>query len=113
MSERKINLGKLEGVPEVRIHHWHTEHRHTWHVAYAIVNADISDDAWNSVQNCAIAAGAGAILASIFSVGAGAYPAFWAAFSACVAAAGINLATESVRLTVETEHGDWHDWTPI
>jgi hypothetical protein len=54
MSERKINLGKLEGVPEVRIHHWHTEHRHTWHVAYAIVNADISDDAWNSVQNWAL-----------------------------------------------------------
>jgi hypothetical protein len=112
MTQKTVELGRTKGVPEVRVHHLHTEHRHTEHIASVIINADIGDDAWEAVQKCAIGAGAGAVLASIFATGVAAYPAFWAAFSACAFAAGVDLSMDSIRLEVKTEHGEWHDWWP-
>ena len=112
MTKKKFELGQTHGVPEVRVHNWHTEHRHTKHIASVIVDADISDSAWEAVQKCAIAASAGAVLAAIFATGVAAYPAFWAAFSVCILAAGVELSMDSVRLEVETRHGEWHDWWP-
>ena len=112
MTLKKIELGRMNGIPEVRVHNWHTEHRRTKHIAYALVNADLSSEAWDAVQKCVVGAGAGAILASIFATGVTAYPAFWAAFSACVLAAGVDLSTDSVRLEIETRTEEWHDWWP-
>jgi hypothetical protein len=107
MANREYELGSTDGLPEVRITWGGIETRSTTYRAFASFDAEISDQAWDLVKDCALAAGGGALLASIFSAGIGALPAFWASFSGCIAATGINIASDNVHLRTETTHGDW------
>jgi hypothetical protein len=108
MATREYDLGTIDGVPEVRIT-WHgIDTRSTHHHAIASIDADISDEAWDLVKECALYAGGGAVLASIFTAGAGALPGFWAAFSGCIAAKSIDISSDRIHLRTETHHGEWH-----
>jgi hypothetical protein len=106
-TTKEYELGSTDGIPEVRITWSGIETRSTTHRAYVSIDADISDQSWDAVKDCALIAGGGALLTSIFSLGAGALPAFWATFSGCIAAKGINIASDRIHLRTETTHGGW------
>jgi hypothetical protein len=107
MATKEYELGSIDGIPEVRINWRGIQNRSTHHHAYVSIDADISDEAWGAVKECAMYAGGGAILASIFTAGAGAFPGFWATFSGCIAARGIEISNDRVHLRTETHHGSW------
>jgi hypothetical protein len=107
IATKEYELGSTDGIPEVRITWSGIETRSTTHRAYVSIDADISDPSWDAVKDCALLAGGGALLASIFSFGAGALPSFWATFSGCIATKGINIASDRIHLRTETTHGDW------
>lgn len=109
-STREYELGSTDGIPEVRITWSGVETRSTTYRAYVSIDADISDQSWDAVRDCALIAGGGAVLASIFSLGAGALPAFWATFSGCVAQRGVTIASDGIRFRTETTHGDWDQY---
>jgi len=87
---KEYELGSTDGIPEVSVTWSGIETRSTTYRAYVSIDANISDQSWDAVKACALVAGGGAVLASIFSAGAGALPGFWATFSGCIAAKGID-----------------------
>lgn len=107
MATQEYELGSMDSLPEVRITWGGIDTRTTTIRAYASIDADISDDSWNTVRDCALMAGGGAVLASVFTAGAGALPGFWATFAGCIATKGLDITSDHVHLRTETGHGPW------
>ena len=108
MASRKIKLGRIEGVPEFRIHHWRIEKRKTKIKVYLKVDYACSDKVWDSIGKCALCAAGAVRIPSIISGGTVALPAFLAVFLPCLAARGVTLTADNIKMYIKTSRGSWH-----
>lgn len=108
MSSRTMRLGSVSGIPEFRIHHWKPEKRKTKLKAYLKIKTSCSDQVWDEIVKCALSAVGVVGIAAILSGGTAALPAFLAVFLPCLAAKGIHLTANNVRLYTKTSRGRWH-----
>jgi hypothetical protein len=99
-----VKLGSVSGIPEFRVHHWKPEKRNTTIKAYLKIKAPCSDRAWRQIVKC-VSSAVGAV--GIAIIIAGGSSAFLAVLIPCLAAKGIQLTTDNVRVYTKFSHGSW------
>ena len=104
MASRTVKLGSVSGIPEFRIHHWKLEKRNTKIKAYLKIKAPCSDQAWRQIVKC-VSNAVGAV--GIATIILGGSPAFLAVLLPCLAAKGIQLTTDNVRVYTRCSRGSW------
>ncbi|MEW5861439.1 MAG: hypothetical protein AB1861_29345 [Cyanobacteriota bacterium] len=108
MTSRTLKLGRVYGVPEFRIHHWKPEKRNTKIKAYLKVKTSCSDQVWDEIVKCALSTVPVVGIATIITGGTAALPAFLAVFLPCLAAKGIKLSANNIKIYTKFSRGRWH-----
>jgi hypothetical protein len=104
MSSRTVKLGSVSGIPEFRIHHWKPEKRKTKLKAYLKIKTPCSDQVWREIARCALSTVGAVGMATIISGGSSA---FLAVLLPCLAAKGIQLTDDNVRVYTKSSCGSW------
>ncbi len=104
MSSRTVKLGSVSGIPEFRIHHWKPEKRNTKIKAYLKIKSSCSDRVWDEIVNCAFSAVGAVGIATIISGGSSA---FLAVLLPCLAAKGLQLTADNIRVYTKFSRSGW------
>ena len=122
---KKFQLASVDGVPELKTE-WTQQcndltgicidlpqlfQRTSQVVAYAEIcgPADLLEEAFNDIKECALLAATAAVVAAIFSDGAAAASAFEAVFEPCIEQKLEDRAAElTVSVGTDQESGEWH-----
>jgi len=104
MASRTVKLGSVSSIPEFRIHHWKPEKRKTKLKAYLKIKAPCSDAVWREIVNCALSAVGVVGIATIISGGSST---FLAVLLPCLAAKGIQVTADNVRVYTNFSRGSW------
>ena len=104
MSSRTVKLGSVSGIPEFRIHHWKPEKRKTKLKAYLKIKSSCSDQVWREIVNCALSAVGVVGIATIISGGSSV---FLAVLFQCLAAKGIQVTADNVRVYTKFSRESW------
>jgi len=100
-----VKLGSVSGIPEFRIHHWKPEKRKTKLKAYLKIKAPCSDRVGDEIVKCALYAVGVVGITTIIPSGSSV---FLAVFLPCLAAKGIRLTADNVRVYTKRSRGSWH-----
>ena len=104
MSSRTVKLGSVSGIPEFKIHHWKPEKRNTKIKAYLKIKAPCSEQIWDEIVKGALYAVGVVGITTIISGGSSA---FLAVLLPCLAAKGIQLTADNVRVYTKFSRGSW------
>jgi hypothetical protein len=104
MASRTVKLGSVSGIPEFRIHHWKPEKRNTKIKAYLKIKAPCSDRVWDEIVKC-VSSAVGAV--GIAIIIAGGSSALLAVLLPFLAAKGIQLTADNVRVYTKFSRGSW------
>lgn len=105
MSSRTVKLGSISGIPELRVHHWKPEKRSTKIKAYLKIKVPVSDQVRREIVNCALYAVGVVGITTIISGGSSV---FLAVFLPCLAAKGIQVTADNVRVYTKFSRESWH-----
>ena len=99
-----MKLGSVFGIPEFRIHHWKPEKRNTKIKAYLKIKAPCSEGIWDEIVKCALYAVGVVGITTIISGGSSA---FLAVLLPCLAAKGIQVTSDNVRVYTKFSRESW------
>jgi hypothetical protein len=104
MASRIVKLGSVSGVPELRIHHWKPEKRTIKRTVYLKIKSSCSDQVWHAIVKCSLYAVGVVGITTIISGGSSA---FLAVLLPCLAAKGIQLTADNIRVYTKFSRESW------